>query len=128
MTTAVALTAVMKVVVIAVDFRSITESGPIPVDTAVASRVVHGVVDDDVAHGSRFRKWVANCNLNHSQSQACVKSRNIHGRGNMLLLEVLIGKGFLLTRRLIIKRKLYLSGTSILVCLRVGFPSIFNSL
>ena len=80
----------------------------------MASIAVPRVVDNDVAYGSRFSEWssstwfrkrVANRNLNLSQSQACVESENIHGRGNMLLLEVLIGKGFLLKRRLVINRK-----------------------
>ena len=93
-------------------------SGPIPVlhtaGGAVAFAAAMAAVDRDEAHGSRFSEWlsstrfrkrVANCNLNRSQSQACVESGNIHGRGNRLLLEVRIGKEFLLERRLVLNRK-----------------------
>ena len=87
---------------------------PIPVDTAVALAAVMAAVDNDLARGSRFSEWssstqfrmrVANCNLNRSQSQACIESGNIHGRGNKFFLEVQIGKEFLIERRLVLNRK-----------------------
>ena len=83
-------------------------------DAAMALAAVVAVVDNDLARRSRFSEWssstqfrkrVANCNLNRSQSQAHVESGNIHGKGNRLSLEVRIGKGFLLERRLVLNRK-----------------------
>ena len=65
-------------------------------DTAVALAAVMAAIDNDMACGSRFSEWssstrfrkrVANCNLNRSQSQAHVELENIHGRGNRLLLK-----------------------------------------
>ena len=40
-----------------------------------------------VVKSTRFRKRMANCNLNRSQSQARAESGIIHGRGNRLLLK-----------------------------------------
>ena len=99
-------------------FDSVMTAVPIPVETAANTSAtmaaVMAAVDDGDAWRSRFSEWssstwfrkrVANCNLNRSQSQACVESGNIHGRGNRLFLEVRIGKGFLLERRLVLNRK-----------------------
>ena len=69
----------------------------------ILAREDHGFLSG--LNSTRFRKRVANCNLNRSQSQARVESGTIHGRGNKLFLEVRIGKGFLFKRRLVLNRK-----------------------
>ncbi|KAI9174676.1 hypothetical protein LWI28_021053 [Acer negundo] len=64
------------------NFCNNNESGPIPVlhamGGAVALTATMAAVNNDMAHGSQFSKWssstqfkkrVANCNLNRSQSQ-----------------------------------------------------------